>query len=157
MRLAIPLIVISLFTLGCYKSKCESWQYVSIDYRGFDSVDVSQVIVSKYEKGTNFGILIESDTASLSKRLYYNSVSDYRSLNRNYDWVLSLPVCGKIYQIKELTENKEHRTYFIGGRGGGTGEVCTNSCSYNMNGKDKKTGQGGYEGLSISIHKYIDL
>ena len=154
------LALISFALLGSYSCRRScTLSAVSIYFNGFDSAQLANIIVSQYNKGSNFSkpnnvIVYVNDSAGLrtgSDTAYMMSLYGvYFPIDPGYDYIVALPATAGSYTITSISVGHEK-----------TGDMdnshtYTCSLSWNLNGRTNTDGSNisGNPDQEIDINNY---
>ncbi len=109
------------------------------ELEGFDSSELKSVAIQRYEKGSNYGTLLQTIYEGIDNaRPYSLSTAADGTLtyilddpaDPLYDFEISVPASGKAYRISDFSFQQET----IEKNMGGITEFCSNTVSYKLDG-----------------------
>lgn len=131
-RLFIAAISILLIQ-GCSRVDCLDGSVI-LEYSGFDSTELSMVVIKRYNTSSGSIILQSTDTIPLNRGgekngLQYGANSVY--IYEGPIWAISLPLASRTDVISDIKHHHNKQTVgFAGVR-----DQCTNEVSYTLNGE----------------------
>jgi hypothetical protein len=140
---------ISIFTISaCVKSSCGGGP-LYVRFSGFDSTELSMIVVNRYEPNGSFATRVHADTLNLTKS--ESVVNGVRAQGRTvylaegHDWELIMPIAGKAARITELKLRSDKGD---GDMGGKASSVCYSGWDYTYNGEKRSTPRFGSTGVN---------
>ncbi len=166
----IALMVLLGVMYGCTNTvKCDSYNTgVSISFRGFDSNDLRQVIITEFSKTGVFSNVLSRDTFGYASNGYrsdiYDTVHGYvdwapsLTMREDYDYQVDVIATGSRYRISGITSTHDDEKLPWGTVANG-GNMCHNVVTeYYVNGTRFVTGlsssqsSSGY-GVSATLQR----
>ena len=117
-NLIVSILLVSLIILGCGKQRPCASGSPNLLFIGYDSSEIDTLIISRFERNSNFQI--KKDSTLISEPFFYQKIGDstlifmnrMRGLiTREFDWTINISQTKEILKITDITTENTTQYY----------------------------------------------